>query len=288
MRKNSSSKVVVGSLALALALLPSRKSYASSSTVPILLSTLLETVEQSLHLGEIVDTSIKVVKILNEVAAATRTLVRLGNEIANYSPEAFLNDAMAGLEMAYPEARGLRQEVDELIQNGQSLEDGTFYRRYSHHDGRTDRATRMYAKALTQGALATVLGAKRNTSDRKLSPVQQKILERFERTGAAAKILYEQSALGGFAQEVKALREATLSAAREGEGSIKDQLLAEIMVADFSQAENQTRMLQLEEQDAAEREAARQENEAALKRLNGRLYRTKSPMRPRWGHFPEE
>lgn len=288
MRKNSHGKVLVGCLAMGLVFLPARKSHAAANTVPILLKTLAETVGQSLHLTEILDTSIKVVGMLNEVAAATRTLVRLGNQLANYTPEEFLQDALVGIEGAYPELGGLRREVDELVANGKGLEDGSFFRRYGRHDARTDRAAVAYSKALTHSALVSVMGLKRKHS-RKLSPVQEKILERAERTGAAAQVVFDQSALGGFAREVKALREAARNAAKSGEGSLKEQLLAEMMVADFSLAESATRMLQLDAQDVAEREAARQENEKRLKVLQKDfLEGEESLLKPTWGRFPEE
>lgn len=284
MLNENRNKYLSGVLAIVLVSLPPRPSYAILSELTsaasgegvVLAATLIEKLEQGASIYEILESGKKMLQVVNEVAAASRTLVRMSNRVSQYGPEALLQDALNGLSSVYPELGGLRREVDELIANGQSLEDGSFLRRYSYHDSRTDRAATNYSKALVKTSVTTLLGLHKPPAGRKLTPVEAKVLENFERAGDGARHTFNETAMGAFAQGVRSLRKAARKSAKAGEGSLEDQLLSASLAARAQAAKAQARRVQMREVEAAFREAARQENSKKLKTFEGGI-RTAKP-----------
>jgi hypothetical protein len=206
------------------------------------------------ELMELVNTTRTMLGTVNDALALARTVKRVYDIVRNYSLERLMQDAKRGLYKAMPELRQTEAEVGELVQNGRALEQGAgaFFSKVTIHDAAISRAARA---TFEHGYQATIWPAVFPDAMSFLpdpSPVELLIQQRYLRTADAKRRAVQRTALGVLAKKVEAFVEDA-----EDKDNVELRSAATNAQLNFQSMAHLTELRNLKEQDAAEKEAAR-------------------------------
>ena len=231
-----------------------------------LIKLLLQSMEQTEKLRGVLTTTREISRATNEGLALAREVYREAKTLSTYTLEDFLEEAKEGLYEAFPELRDI--EGDVRLINDQIEKREVFFSYYNRYDPKVRERLEKVMSWAYKSTIWPVVFPQSLHLKPNMTPVDQEILERYQRTGQLAQWAVRTTSMAAMAKSIKELYDeatkkkdsALLLAATQAElGHIQAGAMAEFT--------------ELYKQDIAMEEKSREMQQNARKSLKGAIDR---------------
>ncbi len=231
-----------------------------------LIKLLLQSMEQTQKLRDVLTTTRELSRATNEGLALAREVYREGKTLSTYTLEDFLEEAKEGLYEAFPELRDI--EGDIRLINDQIEKREVFFSYYNRYDPKVrERLERVMSWAYKSTIWPVVFPQSLHLKPN-MTPVEKEILERYQRTGQLAQWAVRTTSMAAMARSIKELYD---EAAKKKDSALE--LAATQAELQHIQASALAEFTELYKQDIAMEEKAREMQKNARRSLRDAMDR---------------
>ncbi len=231
-----------------------------------LVNLLVQSIEQTAKLRSMVTATRDISRATNESLALAREAYREFKTVSSYTIEDYMEDAKEGLYRAFPELRDI--EGDILLLKDQLENREVFFRYYNRYDPKLRERLEPVMSWAYKSTIWPVVFPQSLKLKPNMTPVDQEIFERYQRTGQLAQWAVRTTSMAAVAESIKELYD-------EAQKKKNSQLQLAATQAELGhiQASAMAEFTDLYKQEIAMEEKAREMQRGARESLKGTMER---------------